>query len=69
MSARKRRPQSGMGPEAAVPALSHEEIERRAFRIFQERGGEPGHDVEHWLRAEKELLLELQRPAPRRPTA
>lgn len=69
MSARKRKPQTGMGPEASVPALSHEEIERRAFRIFQERGAEQGHDLEHWLQAERELLGELQRSAAGRPGA
>jgi hypothetical protein len=58
-----------MGPEAAVPALSHEEIERRAYRIFRERGAQSGHDMEHWLQAEKELLDELRRGAARRPRA
>jgi hypothetical protein len=66
MSASRRKPQTGMGPEAAVPALSHEEVERRAYRIFRERGAEPGHDLEHWLEAEKELLDELKRAPARR---
>jgi hypothetical protein len=63
MAARRRKPQTGIGPESAAPALSHEEIERRAFRIFKERGAEPGHDLEHWLRAEQELLNEIRRAA------
>jgi len=36
---------------------SSEEIAVRAHQIFTERGGEPGHDVEDWLRAERELSL------------
>ncbi len=34
---------------------STEEIAFRAHQLFVERGGEPGHDVEDWLRAEREL--------------
>lgn len=31
-------------------------IARRAFEIFENRGGSPGHDLEDWIRAEAELL-------------
>jgi len=31
-------------------------IARRAFEIFESRGGSPGHDLEDWIRAEAELL-------------
>jgi len=31
-------------------------IARRAFEIFESRGGSPGRDLEDWLRAESELL-------------
>jgi hypothetical protein len=34
---------------------SHEEIARRAYALFQERGGEHGDDLADWLRAEAEL--------------
>ncbi|HKV23002.1 MAG TPA: DUF2934 domain-containing protein [Candidatus Acidoferrum sp.] len=44
---------------AKVSANAHnptpEEIAVRAHQIFTERGGEPGHDLEDWLRAEREL--------------
>ena len=33
-----------------------EEITRRAYRLYLERGGEHGRDVEDWVRAEKELI-------------
>jgi Protein of unknown function (DUF2934) len=36
---------------------STEDIVRvRAYQFFEERGGEHGHDVEDWLRAEAEIL-------------
>ena len=38
--------------------LSEEEISRRAYDLYLERGGEPGKDVEDWVRAEKELGAE-----------
>ena len=31
-------------------------IARRAFEIFESRGGSPGHELEDWIRAEAELL-------------
>ena len=30
-------------------------IRARAYELFQERGGEHGHDAEDWLRAEQEV--------------
>ncbi len=41
-----------------------DEIARRAYGLFVARGGERGHELEDWLRAEAELLNE---PAARRP--
>ena len=35
---------------------THEEIATRAFQLFCERGGEPGHEVDDWLQAEYELM-------------
>lgn len=37
---------------------THEEIAVRAYEIYSETDGEDGHDVEHWLLAEQELLGE-----------
>lgn len=34
---------------------TNEQIGARAYEIYLERGGENGHDVEHWLAAEQEL--------------
>jgi hypothetical protein len=34
---------------------THEQITRRAYEIFIERGRPEGRDLEHWLEAEKQL--------------
>ncbi len=38
-----------------VRAVSREEIAHRAYVLFLERGGEHGHDLADWLKAEAEL--------------
>lgn len=35
---------------------THEEIARRAYDLFERRGGQHGHDLADWLEAERELL-------------
>ena len=47
--------------EAIAP--SREEIARRAYELFLQRGGEPGHEQEDWLQAEKNLREEKARPS------
>jgi len=37
------------------PSISTEEISRRAYELFLERGGADGGDIDDWLRAEREL--------------
>lgn len=39
--------------------LRDEEIRRRAYEIYLERGEQPGHDLDDWLRAERELEGDL----------
>jgi hypothetical protein len=38
---------------------SHDDVARRAYELFQARGGEPGHELENWLDAERELKRPL----------
>jgi hypothetical protein len=38
-----------------VPGPSHEEIARRAYQLWEERGKPLGSDEENWHRAEHEL--------------
>jgi hypothetical protein len=49
-------------PTPTVPA--EQDVARRAYQLFVERGGEHGRDWEDWLAAEREL-----RAGPRRPAA
>ena len=39
---------------------SQDDIERRAYEIFLERGGTDGHAEEDWLQAEYELRREKE---------
>jgi len=32
-----------------------DEVARRAYELYQARGEEPGHELEDWLRAEREF--------------
>ena len=36
-------------------APTHEEIAKRAYQVFLERGQPEGHDLDHWLEAEAQL--------------
>ena len=35
--------------------VTHSDIVRRAYELYEERGDEHGHDVDDWLQAEREL--------------
>jgi hypothetical protein len=39
--------------------VAHDNIARRAYELYEERGGEPGHDMDDWLRAEHDLEQRL----------
>ena len=34
---------------------THDQIAQRAYALFEKSGRAPGHDIENWLRAEREL--------------
>ncbi|HWP44117.1 MAG TPA: DUF2934 domain-containing protein [Blastocatellia bacterium] len=40
---------------AAKGQPAFEQIQKRAYEIYLERGGAPGSDVDDWLQAEREL--------------
>lgn len=49
-------------PQSAVVDLpTHEEIAERAFQLFERRGGVAGCDLDDWLEAERQILLERVR--------
>jgi hypothetical protein len=39
-----------------VPINLEEEIRRRAYQLYEERGCTPGHENDDWLFAEREIL-------------
>jgi hypothetical protein len=47
--------QSQIDDISANGAPNHDEIGRRAYEIYVERGGLPGHELENWLQAEREI--------------
>jgi hypothetical protein len=50
--------QTGETGEAMVGNPAHDEnIRRRAYEICLERGGQPGRELDDWLKAERELEM------------
>jgi hypothetical protein len=39
-------------------APAPDEVARRAYFCYENEGSLPGHDVQHWLKAEAELIAE-----------
>jgi len=37
------------------PVDTQEQVRRRAFELYEQRGREDGHDLDDWLQAESEL--------------
>jgi len=48
-------PKTGRSKTIASAGASINEIAHRAFEYYAARGGEHGHDLEDWLRAERDL--------------
>ena len=40
---------------------SPDEVARRAFFAYENQGSQPGHEVQHWLTAEADLIAERNR--------
>ena len=47
---------------ANLPHHVEEKIRQRAYEIYEARGREEGHDLEHWLIAEEEITKTTARP-------
>jgi hypothetical protein len=41
--------------ELTEPRILEDQIRRRAYELYEERGRENGHELEDWLRAEEEI--------------
>jgi hypothetical protein len=50
----RRRPQAD-NQQKEHSAIAEEAIRNRAHQLYQQRGSEPGRDLEDWLQAEREL--------------
>lgn len=44
-------------------SVTDSDIARRAYGLYEERGSAPGHDMDDWLRAERELRPALSSTA------
>ncbi len=42
-------------------APSPDEVARKAYFSYVNQGSQPGHEVQHWLAAESELIAERNR--------
>jgi hypothetical protein len=54
----------GTPSPAALPPDVAERISQRAYEIAEQRGFEPGHEVEDWLQAEQEIEAGQPRNTP-----
>ena len=45
---------------ASAPRVhaSPDQIRERAFEIFEKRGSQPGHDLQDWFHAERQILAQ-----------
>lgn len=39
---------------------TRQRIQQRAYELFEESGAQHGHDTEHWMQAESEILQQRQ---------
>lgn len=44
---------------------THDEIAKRAYELYLARGTTPGHALDDWLEAERQLAAEVGVPVPR----
>jgi Protein of unknown function (DUF2934) len=51
-------PEPDQHPTDEDPAVTPDQVARRAYFTYLNSGALPGHDVQHWLKAESELLEE-----------
>jgi Protein of unknown function (DUF2934) len=45
----------------APPPSLEEQIQRRAYQLYEARGREDGHELDDWLRAEEEITRQKTR--------
>ena len=45
------------------PQELEDQVRERAYELYEERGGQDGHDEEDWLRAKEEITIKKFRTA------
>jgi hypothetical protein len=50
-------------PSLESPLDPQEQIRRRAFELYEQRGREDGHELDDWLQAESEIVLQRAKTA------
>jgi hypothetical protein len=55
-------------PDKGSLELTEDLVGTRAYRFYEERGREDGHDLEDWLRAEAEVFGKKPPPAEAKDT-
>lgn len=56
-------PNKGNPANTATDPNREEEIRRRAYVLYEQRGREDGHDLDDWLLAEAELTANTMKTA------
>ena len=59
---KQERPATTTSPDMANPsrvAIPLDKVQKRAYAIFEARGGAPGHELDDWLFAEAEIRTEI----------
>ena len=51
------------------PSNVREELCRRAYQLYEQRGREDGHDLEDWLQSESEVVTKRRAPVQRNTVA
>jgi len=56
-------PQTPISSKAATTLSidTQEQVRRRAFEIYEQRGREDGHELDDWLQAEAEVVSQRSR--------
>ena len=49
---------AGADPNEINFAPSPDEVARRAYFVYENEGSQLGHEVQHWLKAEADLIAE-----------
>jgi cytochrome c556 len=49
--------------------ITPEQIEKRAYELYVERGSQDGHDLENWLDAERQLTESSEKSSPEQSTS